>query len=208
MKPWWEQLVDLLAGFLTERDLAAAGAGPAALAGSVTGRLDLGTGYSAEAERSKNVMLLLAACDKARGNPAWRPGQPSPGDTHCNGNADEVATDCGYDRLHGPDGKAFMADQQIAILAADPQWREDSAERFGQHAQRGGLAFATVVEHPHGHLCPGYPQAPEQSDAWGGREPMVSNVGETVGVMRLSGAFLLRQKPLVRFYLFRPEATA
>jgi hypothetical protein len=170
--------------------------------------IPLGSGYSVEAERARNVMLLQAACDKARNNPAWRPGQPSAGDTHCNGNADEVATDRGYDALHGPDGKPFMADQQIAILAADPRVREDSAERFAQHAQRGGLGFATVVEHPHGHLCPGYPQPPEQSDAWGGLEPMVSNVGETVDVMKLSGAFLLRQKPLIRFYLIDPETTA
>jgi hypothetical protein len=177
--------------------------GSEGLAGGAS--ISLGSGYSVEAERAKNVMLLQAACDKARYNPAW---QPAPGLTHCNGNADEVATDRGYDHLHGPDGKALMADQQIAVLASDPDWREDTAERFAQHAQRGGLGFATVIEHPHGHLCPGYPEPPEQSDAWGGLEPMVSNVGETVGVMRLSGAFLLRQKPLLRFYLYKPETTA
>lgn len=181
--------------------------GSAGYAAGVSERIG-GTGYSVEADRAQRALALRAACDKARYNPAWQPGQPHPGDSHCNGSADEVANELGYARLHGPDGKPLMADQQIGVLASDPDWREDTAERFAQHAQRGGLAFATVVEYPHGHLAPGYPEAPEQSDSWGGLEGIVSNVGESIGVVRLSGAFLLRQKPLLRFYLHKPETTA
>ena len=164
----------------------------------------LGSGYSVAVDRAAAVAKLRSACDAARNNPAWRPGQPEPGDTHCNGNAHEVAQAFGYMKLAG-----LMADQQIAALGLDTDWEITiDPARFGAHALKGGLGFATVIEHPHGHLCPGYPDPAQPSDAWGGLEPMVSNVGETVGVMRLSEAFLLRQKPLIRFYLYKPGSVA
>ncbi len=166
----------------------------------------LGSGYSVETDRAQRVLLLRAACDKARFNPAWK---PAAGVTHCNGNAHEVATSYGYLKLAGLNGVTLMADQQIAVLASDPDWELTiDAQRFGAHAQKGGLGFATVVEYPHGHLCPGYPDPAQVSGLWGGLEPIVSNVGETVGVERLSDAFLLRQKPLLRFYLYKPGSVA
>lgn len=169
----------------------------------------LGSGYSVEAERAQRVMLLRAACDQARANPSWQPHQPEARDTHCNGNADEVARAFGCTRLAGPDGKPLLADAQVAVLATDPDWEmTEDAARFGAHALKGGLGFAAVVEYPHGHLCPGYPDTAQESALWGGLEPMVSNVGESVGVERLSDAFLLRQKPLLRFYLFKPGSVA
>lgn len=43
MKPWWEYLLELLAGLLTKGQLEAAGAGPDALQGAATTMLDLPT---------------------------------------------------------------------------------------------------------------------------------------------------------------------
>jgi hypothetical protein len=42
-KPWWEYLLELLAGLLTKGQLEAAGAGPDALQGAATTMLDLPT---------------------------------------------------------------------------------------------------------------------------------------------------------------------
>lgn len=183
-------LLDLLTGLM-----AAPGV-------SVT--MPLGTGYSVDADRAAAVAKLRAACDMARMNPAYRPGQPGPTDTHCNGNAAEVARAFGFLKLEG-----LMANQQVALLSSDPDWKATpDAARFGDHALKGGLGFATVVEYPHGHLCPGYPDPAQLSGTWGGLEPIVSNVGKTVGVMKLSGAFLLTQKPLLRFFLFQPGSLA
>lgn len=159
----------------------------------------LGTGYSVDADVAARVAKLRAACDQARLNPAWRSGQPGPNDTHCNGNAHEVAQAFGYPKL-----AALLANVQISLLSTDPDWEATlDAARFGTHALKGGLGFATVVEYPHGHLCPGYPDPAQPSMSWGGNQPIVSNVGKTVGVMRLSGAFQLAQKPLLRFYLYK-----
>jgi hypothetical protein len=178
--------------------------GSAGIAGSVS--VPLGSGYSVEAERAAAVALLRTACDAARLNPAWTPGA---GVTHCNGNAHQVAQAYGYHKLDDANGVPLMADMQIAILSADSDWEMTlDAARFGAHALKGGLGFATVVEHPHGHICPGYPEPAQKSESWGGLEPMVSNVGKTVGVMRLSGAFMLHQRPLLRFFLFKAGSLA
>jgi hypothetical protein len=43
VKPWWEQLFDILMGILTKGDLARAGAPPDALGGALTEQMDLPT---------------------------------------------------------------------------------------------------------------------------------------------------------------------
>ncbi len=182
--------------------LKAAFAQPGGVGASVS--TPVGSFYSVDAERAAAVAKLRAACDQARYNPAWRPGQPNPADTHCNGNADEVARAFGYTKLAG-----LHANDQISVLSSDMDWEMSTdPARFGAHAMKGGLAFATVIEYPHGHICPGYPEPPQPSNAWGGMEPMVSNIGKHVAVDRLSDAFLLHQKPMLRFYLFKAAEVA
>ncbi|MES2155451.1 MAG: hypothetical protein V4510_09985 [bacterium] len=167
--------------------------------------IPLGSGYSVEADRAAAAARLRAACDAAIGNPAWAPGQPGPADTHCNGAAAEIAAAAaGYGKLAG-----HLADKQIAIIRGDPDWREDTMERLSEHAQRGGLGFATLEEYPHGHLAAGYPDPMEASDSWGGAlVPVIANVGHANKRCKLSGGFLEHQRPLIRFYLYKPEATA
>lgn len=47
MKPWWQYLLEVLAGLFTKEQLGRAGAGPDMLQGAVTGQVDLPTLYTA-----------------------------------------------------------------------------------------------------------------------------------------------------------------
>lgn len=165
---------------------------------------ELGSGYSVEEEREMNVEKLRQAGLAAVYNPEWAPGQPNPGDTHCNGGAAEIAGAMGCTELAGK-----MADDQIAAMEASADFREDSMERAVAHALKGGLAFATIVEHPHGHLAALQPEPMQKSDTWDGDLVcLIFNVGHENKPCKLSGGFLKAQRPLIRFFLYKPEDEA
>lgn len=175
--------------------------GSSGVAGGIS--VPIGSGYSAEAERAARVARLNEAGQAAIADPRWAPGQPLPDNTHCNGGAEEIAEAMGYLELLG-----LMADQQIDVLEQDPRVREDSMERFSEHAQRGGLCFATFRKLPHGHIAAGAPMPMQRSDTWGEMVPMIFNVGHENKLCKLSGGFLLEERPQIRFFLVDPELTA
>ena len=49
----------------------------------------------------------------------------------------------------------------------------------------------------HSHVCTIYPAEMQISTTYGGPVPMVANVGESNGIMRLSGAFAKIREPLL-----------
>lgn len=59
-KPWWQHLLEALAGFWTDAQLARAGAGPEALRASVTTLQDLPTGYDRVAEEARERAAVVA----------------------------------------------------------------------------------------------------------------------------------------------------
>lgn len=163
-----------------------------------------GTGYSTSEDRMDKIHKLRQACECAVYNPAWMPGQPNPSDTHCNGNAAEVAV--ATEDYHALDG--LLAASQIETLEADPDWRQDNMARASAHAQKGGLAYATVMEHPHAHIAPLTPDPMQRSDTWGEDVCMIANVGHENKLCRLSGGFRLEHRPNIRFFLYKPDEVA
>ncbi len=197
-----------MSGTFLDLILELLGGGPPAAPDAVGGSASFpitSTGYSTEGDRAARAARLRQACDNAIDNPAWRPGQPRAADTHCNGAAAQIAAEVfDYHELEHE-----MADQQIQHIRTNPDWREDTMERFSEHAQKGGLCFATLEEYPHGHIAAGYPDPMEQSDTWGGElVPIIANVGHQNKRCKLSGGFLEAQRPLIRFYLYKPESVA
>jgi len=178
---------------------------PAATPGAIPGVLavvpgigvPLGAGSSVPADRAANALKLRVACDAVLVDPRWRPDQPWPGATHCNGAAQQVANAMGCRDLDG-----LMASRQVAKMEATPGWVPDSAERAVTHATRGGLAFAAMAAIPHGHIVAIRPEPMEFSSTWGCLVPIVSNVGKKCERCKLSGGFLLADRPRIKFYLW------
>ena len=95
-----------------------------------------------------------------------------------------------------------MADKQISAMQCTPGWTRATMDQAVTHACQGGLAFATVYETPHGHLAALQPDPMQQSATWGEPVCLIYNVGHENKACKLSGGFLLRQKPLIVFYLW------
>jgi cell wall-associated NlpC family hydrolase len=68
-KRWWEYLLDMLLGEQTRHALAEAGAGPEALKGAVTTRVDLGTGYSQADEEARQRGEIVEFARRQIGEP-------------------------------------------------------------------------------------------------------------------------------------------
>lgn len=136
---------------------------------------------------------IRAACDQVRVMPDLRPGQPNPGDTHCNSNAYRVATALGLDLFYETKAKRIMlANEMFSSMAAAGSGfkrTEDHKEAFNA-ANAGRLVFAAQAEAGHGHIAPVYPsKGMVLSGHWGTSCPWVSNVGKDVGVMGCNFAF-------------------
>ena len=95
----------------------------------------MGLDRAPEVKTLRRKLAGLAAIN----NPLWRPGQPLPGDSHCNGGAQQIAAAMGCHDLDN-----LMADQQILKMQTPPGWKVDSTERAVAHAMTGGLAFSTI----------------------------------------------------------------
>ncbi len=153
----------------------------------------LGSGYSTEEDRMANAQKLREACDAAIYNPLFA---PAGGVTHCNQAAQEIANAMGVTDIDG-----MMANEQAAALAGAPNWRSDTMERAAAHALKGGLAFAVLVDYPHGHITAIYPDPMEQSGSWACEVPIVANVGRENKRCKLSAAFRAEARPMVQFFL-------
>ena len=197
-KPWWVYLLDFLAGLLAKEQARAAGATPGQMKDFQVFMTPLGSGYSTEAERETNRAKLKSACDAAVLDPSLAPQGET---THCSQAASQIARAMGYYQLDG-----LLADGQIVAMGSAAGWREetgpDKFQRASDHAQAGGIAFAAAYGLPHGHIAAIYPASLEPSGTWGVEVPIVANVGEHNGVMRLSQAFRLSQRPALRIFLW------
>jgi len=154
-----------------------------------------GTGYSVQGERMANVEKLRALGMEAVENPLFKPEGAV---TKCNLGARFIAEGMGYFGL--PAGA--LADDMIQFLAAAPGWREDSIDRAFDCAQKGGLAFIGLEDHPHGHICAVAPEPRQACGTWGTEVPMVFNVGKTNGLLRLSQAFTLGDAARLRAFVW------
>lgn len=159
---------------------------------------ELGSGYSADEEKADRARRLYALCEEATSNPAWF--QRDDGTTCCNRAAAFIAQGMGYFGFrHGA-----SANEMIANLEADPTWRADSLERATRHAMRGGLAFLTMKDEPHCHICAVAPLEMEDSGSWGGPVPMTANIGPKAshGIIRASYAFKAADRDRVKAFVY------
>ena len=158
----------------------------------------LGSGYSTAEDTAERVQRLLTLQEEAVSNSAWL--RTPDGRTFCNRALAFVAQGMGY---FFP--AAELANDMIDHMAADPRWTEDSMERAHSHAMRGGVAVAALQDHPHGHVGTLAPLPMEESTTWVCAVPMIANVGEENGIMRLSGAVKAADRYRLRFFLLALE---
>lgn len=137
-----------------------------------------------------NPETLKAACDAVLLDPALKPS-PDGKVTHCNSAAQIVAKALGCDEFDDPKGAPIMANAMHAVMKANAsgKWKPADGRSATLHALDGGLAFAAIVEEVHGHLAAIYPVGMQASGSLKKDVPMVANVGKTVGLMKVSGAF-------------------
>lgn len=188
MKPWYEELAGFIATMLTKDKLTEFGATDKDLQGAITTKVDLGSGYSVDAEREKKAAQLRQLCMEAVNNPAWVPAN---GRTYCNRATNFIAQGMGH--FFPFDA---MANDMVSSMASSPEWRQEhDLARIPGLAMRGTLVVFGLQEQPHGHVCVAYPGPPQMSGSWGREVPMAANVGRKNGIMRLSEAFKKDQPP-------------
>lgn len=131
--------------------------------------------------------VLKAICDEVLAEPSFK---PTPGVTHCNQAARKVASAMGctdFDDLN------LMADDMYIIMASGGKWSKVNGSDATIHALGGGLAFAALsgrdLKEVHGHLAAIYPLGMQCSVSLKKDVPMIANVGRTVGLIKVSGAF-------------------
>ena len=201
MKTWWQELFDYLVKLAVQP--------PGPYAGSVV--KDIGwTGHDGMADQAEARARLLAAGEALVEDPELKShdtdGKPGL-ETFCNWGVRRLAVQIvGY---HGFDGKppneALTANEIMALCESSPLFREDSSERAAAHADRGGYCVAGASEHPHGHVATVMPGILTHSGQWGGRWPLVANIGKagSNGIKPANFAFTKELKP--RFFLYQPE---
>lgn len=168
---------------------------------------DLGSGYSVEGDRMQNVEKLKLLQMEAVTNPEWisrdvtGDGKP---ETFCNYASRFIAEGMGCLTLK----PGVLANAMIEAIQIDGDWREDTIERAHAHALKGGLAFLTLSEWPHGHLCSISPEPMQDSGTWGRKVPIVANVGpaKSHGIVKASVAFKAADAPMVRAFLWGETA--
>ena len=148
----------------------------------VQATVELGSGYSVEAERMANLEKLRALCEEVIVDPAL---MPKDGITYCNIGVKRVARAMGCADFSENDTANMMVD----IMEFRPGWRKDNAERAADHAMKGGLAVAGKMYPGHGHVAIIYPEPCQFSGSWGKPTCMLANVGQKNGLIKTSGAF-------------------
>ena len=126
-------------------------------------------------------------CDAALANPAF---QPKKGVTHCNEAVNSVAVAVGCLEFVG-----LMADEiyQTMVTNASGKWQKVDPSDAAIWSLSNGLAVAGLpsqrIGEDHGHVVVCYPLGQQFSGSFNMDVPMCANVGKTVGVMKVSGAF-------------------
>jgi hypothetical protein len=142
----------------------------------------LGSGYSVEKERSKNAAKLKDLCDFVVSNPAW---VAKDGKTYCSRATDYICQGFGHFFAHDS-----LANGMIISMENSPSWRlETDLDRVAGLAMGGVLVVLGLKEDPHGHVCVVYPALDQMSGTWGSPVPLVANVGQKNGVLKLSQVF-------------------
>ena len=133
------------------------------------------------------VLELKTILDTVRVQPDLAPRN---GETFCNIALDRVLTLAKLPRMVDEKGQPLMANDMCDFMHDNPsQWEPVNGDAATARASQGMLVVACQQEAGHGHVCPVYPASQQLSGSWGKTVPMVSNVGKTVGVMRVSQAF-------------------
>lgn len=184
-KPWYEYLLEYLAGASTEQTLKKSGATPLG-----TFSMPLGSGYNRAADINARIEALRTLCQRLITDPRYiahditGDGRP---ETFCNFAAAEAANAYGCHDLDG-----LNADMQLLRLQGQPfGWTIGTGTRAAAHALLGGLAFA-AKSYPgeHGHITLIAPEPPEMSGSWGIMVPIVAHVGKPPNaIKKVSGAF-------------------
>jgi hypothetical protein len=161
-----------------------------------------GTLYSLDQDIQERVSKLMSLQEEAVNNPAWKAHDitgDGKAETFCNRASSFLAQGFGYYGLRIDQ----YASSMIAGLASDPRWREDSIDRAHTAAMRGGLAFLTLLDQPHAHLCSVAPLPKEFSGSWNELVPIVANIGplQDSGFVRASKAFRTADKPRIRAFI-------
>ena len=143
-----------------------------------------------------NVMQLKSILDTVR---VQLDLEPHDGETFCNIALDRVLGLCGIPRMVGDNGQPLMANDMIDFMRESPDYAKIDGNAACARASQGILVIACQQEASHGHVVPIYPAPMEMSGSYGKAVPMCSNVGRTIGVMRVSQAF--KTEPL--YYAFK-----
>ena len=122
-KPWWEIVLDLLAGLLAKQDLRGAGATPAQMGSAGTFSTPLGSGYDRQAEEDRQRAAVVAYMRSKIGTPYLLGAEVLPG-----GEAEAGLLDCSEAveisfRVAGlviPDGSPYQYDYCRPVLAPKP----------------------------------------------------------------------------------------
>ncbi len=134
-----------------------------------------------------DTVKLKTILDTVRAQPDLTPHD---GITFCNIGLDRVLDLCGIPRMVDAAGQPLMANAMIdAMRANSDRWTLVSGDVACARASHGLLVVACQQEAGHGHVCPIYPLPMQFSGTFAKEVPMCSNVGKTVGIMRISQAF-------------------
>lgn len=112
--------------------------------------------------------------------------QPTPGVTHCNEAVRRAFGLMGYPNVFS---KNEMANAIANQVEKDISFRMVGTNEAARAAQEGQLVIAAHKYNAHGHVAMLYPETMQISTSWDKLVPMVSNVGESIGVMKVSKAF-------------------
>ena len=142
---------------------------------------------------------LKQILDTVRKQPDLQPVKNDEGEvvkTFCNIGLDRILKLCDKPRMiNRVSGQPLMANDMIECMEHSPSlWSEVNGEVACARASQGVLVVACQKADGHGHVCCVYPMTEEFSSSWGKPVPMVSNIGKTVGVMRVSQAFRTEPK--------------
>ena len=177
-------------------------------AGGVGASIELGSGYSTEAERMKNRAKLEAVLDAVIQDPELFQDEADK-HTHCNIAFARIAEEMGYIFDRDAAGDLPVANEMIRIMLDDPdRWTLEDGARAAAHALKGGLAVAIKSASPHGHVAAIAPREMELSESLQREVPIVANVGRGPSkYCKVSAAFPVAEgEP--RYLLLDVEAAA
>lgn len=113
--------------------------------------------------------------------------QPIDGKTFCNLALKRTFELCGHPGVFQPNEMANAIANQ---LETDKRFRAMGSREAWNASNDGHLVVAAHKYNAHGHVAMVYPSEEMQfSSSWQKDVPLVSNVGQTVGVMKVSKAF-------------------